>query len=425
VRVFENVMIIRLIIQAGICIGAVGIDRVGELYQLRAKAVVLGAGGAGQLFALNLNPPDITGDGYALGLDAGAELINMEYMQAGFGLVWPVKMTFNSWNLVLRPRLSNSMGREFLHLYLPKGVSRDDCFDDRMQHYPFSTRDRSCFMDIAVKKEIESGRATEHGGIFLDFRKAEERDVRSDPLAAGAMKLWEIFRRYLLEKGHDPADEPLQISCFGHAINGGLKIDERAQTTIEGLWAAGECAGGPHGADRLGGNMLLACQVFGARAGKFAAKDARQREICEFDHDTVEEVSKDLSLISSGRGPNRPTDLKQRLQRAMSCNILIIKSKERLRENLRELESIKNDLDEGVLVEHPLDLWAVFEVGNLLLTGEVITQAALQREESRGSFYREDFPQQADDTFLKISVSRRAGGITRTEFLEPGLVFDG
>jgi succinate dehydrogenase/fumarate reductase flavoprotein subunit len=423
VTVLENVMIIRLIVQAGICVGAVGIDRAGELYQFRAKAVVLGAGGAGQLFAMNLNPPDITGDGYALGLDAGAELINMEYMQAGFGLVWPVKMTFNSWNLVLRPKLSNSLGREFLHLYLPKGVSQDACYDDRMRHYPFSTRDRSCFMDIAVKKEIESGRGTEHRGVFLDYRSAEKKDIQANPSAAGAMKLWDIFRKYLLQRGHDPGEKLLQISCFGHAINGGLKIDEWARTTVKGLWAAGECAGGPHGADRLGGNMLLTCQVFGTRAGKSAANEARQSKLHEFGDDILKEIEYNLSAISSRKGSIPPASLKHRLQRAMERNILVIKSEKGLKGNLRELEGIKNDLTEEVLVGSPADVWAVFELRNLLLVGEAISQAALQREESRGSFYREDFPQQVDNRFLRISVSRKVNGETKTDLVEPNLVF--
>ena len=411
VTVVEDTLVTRILLQDGACVGAVGLRKSGEIVVFRAGAVAMGTGGGGQLFLNNLNPPDVVGDGYALAFRAGAELVNLEFMQSGPGIVHPVTNILNGWVWLLHPRLYNAQGEEFLPRYLPSGMSAERCMDLRSGHYPFSTYDGSQWIDVSIQKEILSGRGTKDGGVYVDFTASSEDALPTSQRGEDVRRMWATTKRWLLEERHlDVMKEPVQVAIFGHAINGGMRIGENCETTIRGLFAAGEAAGGPHGADRLGGNMVNNLMVFGRRMGLFAADRARANTIHWKSDELVanEEARLKAMLVRSGEW--KPLDLRRRIQEAMWRGVLVVRSEEKLLACLRELGEIRSAWETDLQVGDAREMWRALEVENMLEVGEIMARSALLRTESRGSHYREDCPKRDDAHWEKSIITRLADG---------------
>jgi fumarate reductase (CoM/CoB) subunit A len=410
VPIHEHTMITSLLVQDGTCVGAMGLDAAGEMIVFQAGATVLGTGGAGKLFLQNLNPPDITGDGYALGYRAGAELVNMEFMQAGPSIVHPVRNTLNAWLLALSPHLSNATGVEFLPHYLPSNWSARQCLDARSTHYPFSVYDGSQYFDIAIQKELTEGRGTDHGGVFLDLSGCRPEDLPDTSRGRDVRRLYGITRDYLQKSyGVDVGKQPIEVACIGHAINGGLRIEPTAESTLPGLFAGGESAGGPHGADRLGGNMNLTCQVFGRVAGRCAAQRARERGIPTVSAPLIAEERGRLEKLQTQRGSLGPGQLKRWIQECMWRHLLIVRSDASLRACLTEVDRLRGSMAE-INVDGPLQLMGLLEIESLLTVAEIMARAALLRTESRGSHYRADYPNRDDMHWRQSIITRRTNG---------------
>lgn len=410
VPIHEHTMITSMLVQDGTCVGATALNATGEMIVFQAGATVLGTGGAGKLFLHNLNPPDITGDGYALGYRAGAELVNMEFMQAGPSIVHPVHNTLNAWLLALAPRLTNAKGDEFLERYLPPSWSVGRCLDARSTHYPFSVYDGSQYFDIAIQKELTEGRGTAHGGVFLDLSGSRPEDLPDTPRGRDVRRLYGITRDYIRKNyGVDIAQQPIEVACIGHAINGGLRIEPTGESALPGLFAGGESAGGPHGADRLGGNMNLTCQVFGRRAGRSAAQRARERGIPSLASALIAAEKGRLANLQIQRGSLGPGQLKRWIQECMWRHLLVVRSDASLRACLAEVERLRGRMAE-INVDGPIQLMGLLEVDSLLTVAEIMARAALLRTESRGSHYREDYPQRDDARWKRSIVTRRANG---------------
>lgn len=408
--VHEGTMVTRLVVRDGVCLGAVGVDEEGNGILFRAKAVVLGTGGAGTLFLHSLNPPDVTGDSYALGYAAGAELVNMEFMQAGPGMVYPIRNSIQAWLWGLHPLLANGTGEPFLERYLPAGLTAEQVYDRRVNHYPFSTYDGSQYVDIAIQKELTAGRGTPHNGVHFDLRHAGTMKVPDTAQGRETQRLWAITRRWLIENRRlDLAEQTVEIACFGHAINGGLLIDPQGESSVKGLFAAGEAAGGPHGADRLGGNMIVTCQVFGRRAGEAAAARALEVALAEhLDDAFAAEVARwrAWQTRASGKAPEVAA-LRLRLQEAAWRYLLVVRQESGLRRCLDEVEEIRAALADA-RADSPRQLTQILELENLLTVAEIMARAALMRTESRGSHYREDCPARDDTNWQLSIVSRRS-----------------
>ncbi len=410
VQVLEDTMVTKILVKDGNCLGATASDSKGNFLGIQAGAVVLGTGGAGQLFALNLNPPDVTGDGYALAYRAGAELANMEFMQAGMGIVFPIRTLLHSWFSAPHPRLTNHQGEEFLKNYLPPGLTAAACMDVHSTHYPFTSAFPSKYIDIAIKKEIAGGRGTPHNGVWADFSHLSEDELVTMLVKSGrdkAAERWQITKAWYRSLGFDFFARPFEISLYGHAINGGVLIDERAESNIAGLFACGETAAGPHGADRLGGNMLVTCQVFGTRAGRYAARHAQ-----EFRSQLPASVAKEEEklLPPAQKQGRHPLDrLREKLQGAMWNQAIVVRSEKGLHAGLQEIEEIEKERLPHAILEGPQDLGRYLELRNLLQIGKIIIHAARMRKESRGSHYREDFPQRDDAAFDKSIMIRKNG----------------
>jgi fumarate reductase (CoM/CoB) subunit A len=410
VPIHEHTMITALLVQDGACVGAVGLSIKGEMIVFEAGATILGTGGAGKLFLHNLNPPDITGDGYALGYRAGAELVNMEFMQAGPSIVHPVHNTLNAWLLALSPRLANAKGEAFLECYLPPGWSTSQCLDARSTHYPFSVYDGSQYFDIAIQKELTGGRGTAHGGVILDLSRSRPEDLPDTPRGRDVRRMYGITRDYIRKNhGVDIAEQPIEVACIGHAINGGLRIEPTGESTLPGLFAGGESAGGPHGADRLGGNMNLTCQVFGRRAGRAAAQRARACGTPSVSAALIAAEQERLAKLQSQRGSLGPGQLKRWIQECMWRHLLVVRSDASLHACLTEVERLQGRLAQ-INVDGPAQLPGLLEVESLLTVAEIMARAALLRTESRGSHYREDYPHCDDGRWRQSIVTRRVNG---------------
>ena len=380
-RLCENTMITDILVDDGKCVGAIGVTRTEELVLFKTPAVILATGGDAQLFRDNVHPPCVTGDGYAAGFRAGAELMNLEFMQIFFSTVYPTRNLFHVRHKKVLENVYNVENHRFLVDYLPTGISIEECVEENLRHAPFSTRDRaSRYLGIAIVKEIQAGRGTEHGGIFFDVTSTMEgvRDVQD---------------RFLRARGIDMRATPVQITMAHQCSNGGLRVDTNAMTTIPGVFAAGETSTGMHGADRLGGHMLLSCLVFGKRSAESAVDWAKTHPVtCDIAHVAREQLD-EIRAISLSNGGTSPDEFLYTLQRSAWNNALTIRSEQSLTTLLSDIRQLREEFRHALSVQYPGALIDALELRNLFLVGELVATAAKRRTESRGGHYREDYPE--------------------------------
>jgi fumarate reductase (CoM/CoB) subunit A len=406
VTVHEHTAVVDLVVRDGACVGALAIDPDGRLVAYRTGAVVLGTGGAGQMFPVNTAPGEMTGDGYAMALRAGAELVNMEFMQymvrAISGQVPNLGGPF--WSL--EPVIRDGSGRDLLGAGLPAGVSRDQVYRERTLHYPFSSRDQSRWVDLSIQRTIRAGAGTARGTVLVDFSGV-------DPATA---RLPRPQHRPLTTRVEIP-DPVIEVTHAAHAVNGGIRVSEWGESTVSGLFAVGETIAGPHGADRLGGGMLAACNVFGARAGRQAAVYARGVERTPL---AAAALAAPLARLAQF-GPEQSTDWMsaRRALRALAASTLVVLRAARGLESMRaEVRHLRGTLDEPVRGLTGKTWGHALETDNLLTVAEVMTEAALLRRESRGSHFRDDYPDQDDgrwrvSSFWKLENGRLVNRLGR------------
>jgi len=398
-------MLTDVLLREGECVGALGINSRGERILFESKSVILATGGMGNIFKMNMNTRDITGDGQAAALRAGAKLVNTEFFQIGLGIVSPVKRgLFLDRILGCHPSVFNNRKEAYLSRYLPTGVSEDQCLNSRSTHYPFTSRSVSKYFDIALFREVLERRGTKNHGVYMDLAKIPGKVWSELPLAR-------IWYQWLKEVGFVVERQLMEIGLFAHAFNGGVWIDQRAETSIPGLFAAGEIAAGPHGADRLGGNMQTSCQVFGARAGIFAARRSKKRVRVKVDKAQLKAVCNQDDAIARASG-ELVKIVRSRMQAQMWKNVLVERSSSGLSEVLKELEDSQGgwlDSPNGV----PGPPWSALECRNMLEMATVIARAAETRRESRGSHYRRDYPEKDSRCGQPIFVQKKGG---KTQF---------
>ena len=375
VKVLEQTRLMDLIVEDGEVWGASGF-RNGNQVSVFADAVLLANGGAGAIFPHNINHPSLRGDGYAMAYRAGAKLTNLEFYQIGPGVVFPpIPFIIHSHMWRFSPRLRNAQGEEFLQNYLPEGTHKDEVLSLKAMSFPFSVRTAAKYVDISMSGEIAEGRGTVRGGLFFDVNHVPEKELREK-----APITYETF----LKAGVDLCTQVIEIAPLVQNFNGGVRIDENGSTGVKGLYAAGEVSGGVHGADRPGGSNLTDCQVFGYRGGRAAAAFAAGRS------------GHSGKLLDKERKTDRtkadPAPIKAKIDKAL----MVIRDRGGLSDLLSEIETMRNS-------NPGLDI----ETETFLLVTEMLARSALFREESRGSHYRQDFPQ------------------TRTEFSRPSLLFKG
>lgn len=402
VRVLDHQMAADLLLDAhGRVKGAVLVsERDNAITVISAGAVVLATGGAGHVFATNVFPPDCTGDGYAMAYRAGAELVNLEFIQIGLcstvtGLACSGSMMRSL------PRVINDRGQEFLPEYLPDTTpaQRHAVLFLKGASWPVSQRDPSHQIDVAVARELAAGRR-----VFLDYRSNPESldlDALPEQIRAryaqekGAAisgsdaispleRLLAINRpsvQWLAERGVDlEAGELLEIAPAVQHFQGGVKTRTEADTAVPGLYAAGETAGGQHGANRPGGNALLDSQVFGRIAGRSAARYARAHPAGLIDPD--EGIGK-LEQLFSANG-SAAESITAEVQRCMSAACGVCRTDSGLRQALDDLRTLAQ---QGVRRDDSA-LSRSIEAANILQVARAVALAALERDESRGPHLR-------------------------------------
>lgn len=405
IRMIESCMMTELIQYRGKVIGAFGIDEREEgrledrLRIFSSKAIVLATGGAGEAFEVHVFPEGMTGDGYALAYRAGAELVNMEFIQIGPA---SIKTRLNCSGSLMRavPRFVNDQGEEFLPKYLPESMAPreiNNLIFEKGSSWPVSFEKPTHLIDVAMFKEMVRGhriyldyRTNPDGFAFKDLEprwqeryRREIKRVLSDQERARSPfdRLLEINPEsidWLLEHGVDlKSGELLEIApCIQH-FQGGVKIRLRGQTSLKGLFAAGECAGGQHGANRPGGNALLDGQVFGKIAGHEAAMEARAIDRTPISKGQIDRYLKKLKGLNHGR---KASEVRKEVQSITSRHASIVRTGTGLREGLRCLQSVRR---EGIQIDER-GLPFALETENLLDVAEMILRASLLRKESRG-----------------------------------------
>jgi succinate dehydrogenase/fumarate reductase flavoprotein subunit len=374
IRVLEDTQITRLLVADNRCYGAAGIRGERGFVKITAPATIMAAGGGASIFQYNLAPRGATGDGYVLGFEAGAALINMEFIQAMLGTPPMQKRNFLPLGVFKDgPHFLNCFGEEFLEKYYPTQDLLRNAYKARLRHYPFSARDEAKFIDIGIAKEVLAGKTSENFGVFVK----KERDTSGAVLPGGQA----------------------EVAPFAHAFNGGLAINFEAETGVTSLFAAGEAAGGAHGADRLGGNMMPAAQVLGERAGKSAALRATRPAENPRAAECAEE---EFSRLRAATGPAR-VDFSHTLDHMrwmMWKKCLVVRKGDNLSSALRTVDNL-NDLADQVRCSNVREY---VSLKSMLALSRIILTAALRRKETRGSHYREDFPEKDDKNFGKPTM---------------------
>jgi len=388
VTILPEVMILRLLKPGDRIAGAVGLNlETCEAVLLRAKTVILACGGAGNLYLNTSNPTDVTGDGYGLALEAGAELMDMEFVQFfPLGFCFPLSLRGALAALLFHVHLRNNLGERFMEKYDPERLE-------------LSTRDR---VSRAIYTEIKEGRGSPHGGVYADMTYHEPGFIpRMQPA------LCETYRKI----GINPEKDYLEVAPTCHFFMGGAKADENWQSTVSGLFVIGENAADIHGANRLSQNALPELLVSGTRAGRSAALLAAEIDQAAIDPREAKTSIQPIRQLFDRDMGIRPITLRNRLRRLMWEKVGLYRTESSMIDALRDLDQIKDDLDKQSLSlrsrHHNRELIQALENYFLFTTAMCVTQAALQRTESRGAHYREDYPVTDNRKWLKHLVIRQ------------------
>lgn len=393
VDVLEEIAITSLLTSEGRVVGATGLDLIhGRFLLFRAKAFIIATGGAGRIYSITTNPFQKSGDGYAMAFKVGAELVDMEMVQFHpTGMVFPSSSKGLLVTEAVRGeggKLYNSLGERFMARYDAEKME-------------LSTRD---IVTRSIFSEIQEGRASEHGGVYLDISHLPDETIKQ--------KLDTMLKQFL-DVGIDIRRQPMEVSPTAHHFMGGIRVNEVCRSSISNLFACGEVSGGVHGANRLGGNSLAETQVFGSIAGEYAAKEARKLPYGDINYAVLDEEHDRLYRFEEGEGV-LPYELKARLQTTMWQNVGIIRTEKSLKEAIAEIKEIKNEIY-SIKVEsglrYNLELLAAVDLENMLLVAEIITRAALMRKESRGAHFRKDYPREDRRWLKNIILSKINDGI--------------
>jgi fumarate reductase (CoM/CoB) subunit A len=368
VSVLQEVSIIDLLKREGRVVGAVALDRNGELKVLQADSTIIATGGASRIYDISTNSATGTGDGFAIGYRAGAELIDMEMVQFHpTGAVYPYDARGRLVTEAVRGEggiLVNSKGERFMERYDP----------ERME---LSTRD---VVARSIAREIAEGRATPHYGVYLDVTHLSPEQIEE--------KLPLMLEQFLAF-GIDIRKEKMEVAPSAHHFMGGLRITPKCETTVPGLYACGEAAGGVHGANRLGGNSLAETQVFGKRAGEAAGRAPSWGT--RIDSRQLEGYRRRIEEFHSG-GVN-PVTVVKKLQEAMWNGAGITRNVHDLERTLVDVEKLAK---KKLLAQTPFNRAECFTVQNMCLVASLVIRSALLRGESRGAHMRTDIFQSWD-----------------------------
>src|ERR1043166_3017545 len=416
IDVFMEHTVLSILKDGERAVGAFGYERErGRFKIFRAKAIVLATGGIGRAYRITSNSWEYTGDGHALAYDAGAELIDMEFVQFHpTGMVWPPSVMGILVTEGVRGDggiLTNKDGKRFMFEAIPdnyRAQTADNAEEgwrycqghkDARRPPELLTRDH---VSRCIVREIKEGRGSPHGGVYLDISWIKQ----NLPNAAEHIKrkLPSMYHQFKQLADIDITEQPMEVGPTTHYIMGGVHVDPDTQMSrVPGLFACGECAAGINGANRLGGNSLSDLLVFGKRAGEFAARFARDSGLGRIDNQKVDNVAREaLAPFERSAGEN-PYEIQKDLQELMQDNVGIVRTESEMQHAVGELQKLKERAQRAGVVGHREfnPGWhTALDLKNLLTVSEAITRAAIERKESRGAQFREGYPSK-DDNFSK------------------------
>jgi len=427
IHVHMECTVVRLLTDGNRVCGAFAYDReTGRFRLVKARAVVLATGGIGRAYRVSSNSWEYTGDGHSLAYHAGAELMDMEFVQFHpTGMVWPPSVKGILVTESVRGEggvLRNARGQRFMFGDIPE-LYRKETADNEEEGWRYTQGDRNArrppelltrdHVARCIVREIKEGRGTPHGGVWLDIAWIKEKLPKAPEHIQ--RKLPSMYHQFKQLANIDITQEPMEVGPTTHYIMGGVRVDPDAQMSrVNGLFAAGECAAGLHGANRLGGNSLSDLLVFGKRAGEYAAAYAKDHSPGAVNGQQVEETAREcLAVFDRGTAGDveNPFAVQDELQDQMQDLVGIVRKEE---EMLRALEGIRQRRRRlsrlGVPGNRVYNAgWnTAIDLNHLLTVSEAITLSALARRESRGAQFREDYPAK-DAAFAKVNtVIRKA-----------------
>ncbi len=399
IRRIGDVLITDIVTHDGAAAGAVGLHLVsGETVALEAKSVIIATGGLTRLYRRNSGSLNMGGDGYALALRAGAELVDMEFVQffpighLAPRMIGMDPIMWDPFRYKLGGRLLNAEGEEFADRY-----GQAEAGDYTL------TRDVATY---AIFKEVEAGRGSPAGGAFLSFQHVPEAELRA---AFGPV----IDR--LAKNGIDLTKMPVEVAPIAHYHMGGVRVNTAMETGVPNLYAAGEAVGGASGANRLSGNALTEAFVFGERAGTMAAANARSRPSSW--NDAAAKARLDLLQPHSGSGTvlNNTAALVVELQALMADNVGPFRTEGKLLKALHRIEQMQQEIGNapnGGGEHYNMVRLDWLDLRNMLLVAQAVVRAAIERKESRGAHQREDYPGMLPDWELNQVLAYRDGTLT-------------
>jgi succinate dehydrogenase / fumarate reductase flavoprotein subunit len=425
IDVHMEATVVRLLKDGDRVAGALAYDREkGRFTLFAAGAVVMATGGIGRAFSITSNSWEYTGDGQALAYDAGAELIDMEFVQFHpTGMVWPPSVKGILVTEGVRGEggvLRNSLGKRFMFDDIPENY-RPQTADNEEEGWRYVMGDKSArrppelltrdHVARCIQREVREGRGSPHGGVFLDIAWIKEKI----PNAAEHIqkKLPSMYHQFMQLANIDITKTPMEVGPTTHYMMGGIRVDGDSQmSSVPGLFAAGECAAGLHGANRLGGNSLSDLVVFGRRAGEYAAKFAAERgrpNPSASEADAA--VQRALAPFDRSNSSEAPYAIQHALQEVMQGLVGIVRRESEMQEALDKVRALRVRAAKiGVQGnrEYNPGWHTALDLANLLTVSETIAVAGLERKESRGGHFRDDYPDK-DPQFAKFNIVVRKG----------------
>ena len=425
--VFMEYTVVTLLKDGGRIAGAFGYDRErGRFHVFRAKAVVLATGGIGRAYKITSNSWEYTGDGHSLAYHAGAALMDMEFVQFHpTGMIWPPSVRGILVTEGVRGEggvLRNREGRRFMFDDIPAAYANQTA-DTEEEGWRYTQGDKNArrppelltrdHVARCIRREVKEGRGSPHGGVFLDIAWIKERI--SNAAEHIKRKLPSMYHQFKQLADIDITQEPMEVGPTTHYMMGGVRVDPDSQMSdVPGLFAAGECGAGLHGANRLGGNSLSDLLVFGKRAGEYAARYAKENSLGAINPDEVALAEKQALAPFEREGAEGPYAVQYALQDMMQDLVGIVRQEKEMLQALERIEQLKGRAQRvGVSGnrEYNPGWHTAIDLNNLLTVSEMVTLAALERKESRGAHFRDDYPgKDAKSGSFNIVIRKGPGG---------------
>jgi succinate dehydrogenase flavoprotein subunit len=436
VRVHMECTVTTLLHDDGRVAGAFGYEREhGRFVVFGARAVILATGGLGRAFRISSNSWEGTGDGHALAYRAGADLIDMEFVQFHpTGMIWPPSVQGILVTEGVRGEggiLTNSAGERFMFKEIPENY-RKQTADDEEEGWRYTQGDKNArrppelltrdHVARCIRREVREGRGSPHGGVFLDIAWIKKKIPNAEEHIK--RKLPSMYHQFKELADIDITKEPMEVGPTTHYVMGGVWVDADTQmSTIPGLFAAGECAAGINGANRLGGNSLSDLLVFGKRAGEHAVEFAAQQRQPSLDEAAIDAAARAAVVpFDHGADGEAPYGVQRDLQELMQEHVGIVRTESEMAHALQGIGQLRARAARagvGGNRDYNPGWHTALDLANLLDVSEAIARSALERKESRGGHFREDFPgKDAEWGRWNVRVRRAADGamqVSRSE----------